>query len=202
MDIQVNQSLYTISGLPSALIGKKCMPPPKEEDFPATSYKWGDYDFVMKNTTDYVREILSSINVFNLHKYVLVDIKVHDLKKDDVPALPFWHIDCTPNPIEEPVGEIHNLFISSDVSATQFLSEDRTVYVPDKGRVNWDKVLGLACKVRPIIFSSIKPLQVYTYSEHLHRATPAIRDGKRLFIRLTETSKYIPSNKPFKVTIT
>lgn len=189
----INHSLYLCNGLSTVLIGKEYVQPGKD-DFPATSYKNADIEVVLENTTDYVRDIIGGVKLLNTHRHVLVDVKVHDLGISDIPALPNIHMDFCRNPIERRPDEIHNLFVSGSAALTEFLTNDIWVFCPETGNVNWNKILANTH------FSPIKSCVIHTYGEHVHKAVPAKFPEKRLLVRVTETSRVEPSNKPFKVT--
>lgn len=158
--------------------------------FPEESYKFASMKFVMANSNETVRSILSQIPVAGNHKNVLVDVKVHDLEVGVTPALPHWHFDCVKDPRDESLEEVHHLFITEGCS-TEFLGEDTEFDLPyGFNHSIFNHLNGV----------KIKPYKVYTYGRHLHRATKAVKKCKRLLIRVTESNLIKPNNRKFEVT--
>jgi hypothetical protein len=159
-------------------------------DLPDVDYKFASLDFIKKNTTDYVRMILDRVPIVGEHRNILVDSKVHYLKKGQTPALPHWHFDCVGDPRDEALEENHHLFITEGCS-TNFLKEEVEIDLP----------FGFSHSIfNGLVGQKIEPYRIYSYRRHLHQATPAEKDCVRLLIRVTESNLIKPNNKKFKVT--
>ena len=166
-------------------------------DLDTPSFKYLNIQRAISISNPYVREIIRQAPLLRMHKYILVDVKVHHLKKSQRPALAHWHIDCNINPLSKGMPEFNHLFISNDNSATEFLSTEFVMNIDDPNqRIDFNKVL---CNQAG---TKIEAGKFYTYSRHPHRATPAVKNGSRLLIRITEIDKILAPIMNFKVTYT
>ncbi len=185
---------YRLKAIDTCLVGKT-FDEPKESDFPEVCFKYADIEHVLKNTTDYVREVIRSCPLRNDHKYVVVDVKVHELNTGEIPALSFWHMDCLNNPINPNPEEFHHIFVSGDECLTEFLAQEMEVDLPE-GAVNFNDVVGDASTAK------ITGNTIYTYQRHVHRASQSQGQFRRLLVRVSESDIVKPQRKPFTVTYT
>lgn len=163
-------------------------------DLDTFSYKFSSLDFVRKSCNKYINNVLDQVPIKGSRKRILVDIKVHYLKKGEIPALPNWHIDGTGFLLDDDETEINHLFISDDCSATEFLKDDVELELENNRMTDLDEYLDGIETVK------IAPNTIYSYLRSPHRATPAVRDGKRMLIRVTETNTIQPRNQKIEVT--
>jgi hypothetical protein len=88
---------------------KEFAPPGSEDLAGQPSFKYLDFELAKSVSTKYVKEILNSVPLSGKHKYVVVDVKVVDLKKGQYPCNPGWHTDCTLDPYHKTLPEIHHI---------------------------------------------------------------------------------------------
>lgn len=157
------------------------------EDTPLLKY--ASMQKAMAQSSWQVQNILSSMKyyVYGEHKYTIIDVKVHDLKKGEMPCMDNWHMDCVGRPDEPFKEEVHHLVIFGDCSRTVFIDGPILVNLPKDKVINWNKIVN---EFHPKF--EILPNTVYTYGRNLHKGMPATKDGRRLLIRITETDKIKP----------
>lgn len=153
-------------------------PPQSDEDYPLVSCKY--IPIQQLHTSEYVWSLLRHApKPQQSFKHCLVDVKVHDLKAGQYPCKPGWHIDHRTNYVK-PHKEIYQLLITSDVSCTEFMTNEfdsdielhQNIPTPDK-----------------IETARIQPLHWYSYDNHtFHRCTKAGYNGRRILIRLCHTN--------------
>lgn len=157
------------------------------------SMKYSSLQFVVKNASDQVVDVVKKMCAYvrGAHKYVIIDVKLHDLKCGQIPCMPNWHMDCVGRPDDPIRHEVHHLVLFGDCSLTEFIDGSLQLdnLPPDKV-INWNKIID---DTYPKF--SVKPSTIYTYGRHLHRGTPATKDGRRLLVRITETDKIRPTNE-------
>ena len=181
-----------LKSIEDVIIGEEILQP---TEFPDISYKFASYNFVMNNSSDYIRYIISKMPIIGDRKNILVDIKVHHLKKGDYPALKHSHIDVAPNPHYKGREEHHHLFVSGFGCRTEFLKNRVEVNIPNDKPINFDKILPKNTK-----FQKIYGGRIYSYGRVLHKASKSEEDFTRLLVRVTETDNIHPNNKLFKPT--
>jgi hypothetical protein len=166
-----------------------------QPEFTTENLKYADIDFAINNTNQYVKDIIKSAPIEGNHKYIVVDVKTHILKEGQIPALPFWHFDCVCDPRDNSREEVHHIFIT-DGCNTEFLKHEAILDLEDAfNPVSFNK------KYQDILIGEeIEPYCIYTYRRHLHRATKAKKNCKRLLIRVSETDNIRPQNLFFKET--
>lgn len=159
-------------------------------DLNTESFKFAPLSYAIRNTNKFIASLIESC-IIGDRRGIMIDVKVHDLKEGDSPALKHWHIDCCNSPGYRGREEHNHLYISG-VSYTEFLKDDVEVDLPDVPRYN-DLLEG---------YESVKieAGKVYSYGRFPHRATPAIMDGKRLLVRVTETDNIQAFQRGFKPT--
>ena len=164
-------------------------------ELPKISYKHASLDFVKSRTTPYVQHILSKMPFTHLRKRILVDIKVHHLKKGWYPAIPGWHIDGVQNITHaaQKTRNIYHLFLSGETSITQFLSKRVQRDVDEHTPPDYDALL------QGIGGVSIPKNTICSYSIAPHRAIAAKKQEFRLLIRAVETDFIRPRNTSFQV---
>ncbi len=152
--------------------------------------KYGSLDFVLQKSNKQVSKIIETMCsvIQNKHSYIIVDVKVHDLKEKELPCLDNWHIDCVGRHDEPQKEEVHHLVLFGDCSLTSFIDGPIEIDVPNDKVINWNKLL-----VDPPTFQ-IESNTIYTYGRNLHKGMPATKNGRRLLIRITETDKINPRN--------
>lgn len=176
----------------------KTLRQPTFEDIPDRSYKFASLKFVRQNCNDYVNYVIDNMPLVGDRRNILVDVKVHNLEKGQIPALPHWHIDCVNRPDNKAREEHNHLFLAGSCM-TQFLKKDLELDIEDE-RPNYDRLLKnfeSELEKRYAI-----PYTVCSYGRALHRARPAVKRETRLLIRVTESDIISPSNKKFYPTCT
>lgn len=159
-------------------------------DLNTESFKFAPLSYALRNTNKFISDLIESC-IIGDRKGIMVDVKVHDLKKGDSPALEHWHIDCCNSPHYRGREEHNHLYITG-VSYTEFLKNDIEVDLPDNPKYN---TLLKDCES-----VKIEAGKIYSYGRYPHRATPAVEDGTRLLIRVTETDNIQGFQKGFKPT--
>lgn len=174
---------------------------PKEEDLPPTQFKYADFDHAYRNTTDYIRQILSAAPLKNKHRNLVVDIKVTQIKKGQPPCIPGWHCDTVVNPFHDSLPEFHHLFVTGHASLTEFIAQPITLEVNSELKSDSQQLLQsfkeqiTAIQVEPY---KIPSATLVTYGRfHFHRGSIGLYDEKRLLVRVTETNIITPRNSPF-----
>lgn len=163
-------------------------------------FKYADYNHVWNRCdNDYVRYILSQIPIFNKHKYVLIDLKVHNLKIGETPCLPGWHLDGSINPKRLPKQpEVMTLFVIGTTARTEFLAKQITLDIPDRYNFAMMSKFGaqLIPKTYPVF--TIPSCTFVTYTDsYFHRGSAASISECRLLIRTTETDIIEPQNRTY-----
>lgn len=148
-------------------------------EIPSVSMKYVPIQQVM--STPSIMQLLATCPLVEGYAHTLVDIKVHDLKRGQVPCIPGWHIDHRTKQVGKE-REVYHLLISSDVSCTEFslhelesdnvLHQEIATLVPDS----------------PVL--RIQPMRWYTYDNYsFHRGTQATKDGTRVLLRVCQTNR-------------
>lgn len=166
------------------------------EEIPQESYKFASLKFVRNNCNDYVNYVIDNMPIVGDRRHILVDVKVHNLKKGQIPALPHWHIDCVNRP-DNKAREEHNHIFLAGSCMTQFIKDDIELEI-DSDRPNYDRILesvNFELEKRFVI-----PYTVCSYGRALHRAKPAVKDETRILIRVTESDIIAPTNSKFSPT--
>jgi hypothetical protein len=164
------------------------------------NFKYADIDFAYKNSTDFVRSFLSSVELAK-KKHQLVDVKTINMKMGQYPCLPGWHTDCSMFPSSEHDDDV-NILYSSGVTRTAFLSQDweckiRTLSKPSHQEIKSE--VNLKIKQENIPYYQIDDNDIVSYTRmHVHAPMPAEKDGYRILIRVTCTDLVIPNNKIIK----
>jgi len=145
----------------------------------------------------YPTEILNIIQEMlkfrkNQHKFLTIDIKIHNLKKNVLPCLPNWHLDCTKDmTLPNPENHIICMFGDSG-SNTEFIVD---TWESSSSVQDFSAMKDYLNTLKRI---ELKESTIYTYNRHsFHRGTPAKQNGKRLFIRITESDIIRP--RPIKL---
>lgn len=176
----------------------KTFPQPLSDDFPTIQFKYASFEHAYKNTTDYVRDILTAAPVKNKHKHVVVDIKITDIEKNKPPCLPGWHCDTVIDPFNETQPENHYLFVSGQASLTEFIGSPITLEVD--AQLKQQKLLASFREqidnIEHLVWK-MPSCQLGFYGRfHFHRGSIGLFDEKRLLVRITETDILLPRNRP------
>lgn len=179
-------------------LGERLEQPTEAELRDVRCFKYADYRYAYEHCgNDYVRHVLDRINIIGKHKRVLIDIKIHDLKPEEVACVPGWHLDGSINPKKLPKEpENFTLFITGTHARTQFLDVPIVLDVKDE----WSfAAMSRACS-RKIPDNhptwSIPGCQFGTYDDHyFHRGQAATKKERRLLVRTTETDIIAPQNR-------
>lgn len=195
---------FTFNSKP--LVIEKSFNQPTNSDFPKETFKNAEINFVSKHTTNYVREIINSVVLSNKRKYVVVDVKTHNIKPGYYPCLPGWHCDTVVDPRHDSEPEIHHLFVSGTASLTEFIAHPVTLDLPEltggiimlqSGSLlkSFRKQLE---KINPKIVS-IPSATLVAYGRYdFHRGSKGKFEEKRLLIRVTESDIITPTRHELK----
>lgn len=179
------------------LLGERLVDPTASDLADVRCFKYADFEYVRKFCENaYVRYVLEHMPIMNNHKRVLIDVKVHDLRVEEVACVPGWHLDGSVNPKKlSKQGEVLTLFVSGQHALTEFLACPIECDVKD----TWDfAMMSRACSTKiPADHPtwSIPSCQFGTYNDHyFHRGKPATGKERRLLVRTTETDIIEPKN--------
>jgi len=163
------------------------------------SVKYADYRYAMDVCrSDLVRNILRFAPTEGNHKRILVDIKVHDLKRGEFTCVPGWHLDGSNNPQNlDKRPEIHHLFVASRFALTEFMDMPLDISIdPSWTFAERSKKLGKLLDEMDIPVFTIPNGRYVTYDDSFfHRGKQATGDEIRLLVRVTETDVIEPQNK-------
>ena len=179
-------------------LGKPLRQPTDGELDGVRCFKYADYKYAYANCENaYVRYVLDNIPIANQHERLLIDIKVHDLKPEEVPCVPGWHLDGSINPMNLPKQpEVFALFVTGHHARTQFLAQPVSLDVKD----SWNFATMSQMCARMILDKhptwSVPSCQFAIYNDHyFHRGPKVDRPVKRLLVRTTETDIIKPRNR-------
>lgn len=161
-------------------------------------FKYASYSYVYSQCeNDYVRYVLDRIPVFNKHKRVLIDVKIHDLKPNNVACVPGWHLDGSINPKNLPKRpETFTIFVTGQRALTAFLAEPIKLDVEEEW--NFATMSRSCARMVPEDHPAhvISSCQFGTYNDtYFHAGQPATGYERRLLVRTTETDIIKPQNK-------
>lgn len=153
-----------------------------------------DADFAKRYGGDFVRSVVEGVERRNLKYPLLVDSKVHMVKPGWYPGIPGWHVDFAPH-WESVVewkdvdpNERHFMAISSGVSCTEFLADTLSLPIPRAPKANGYIARLVEALGESVQKVSVEPNQVYEFGQlHIHRVTPAVASGWRMFVRVSAT---------------
>lgn len=175
----------------------KSLAQPQVKDFPILLFKNTLYDYAIKNTSSYVKEVLSLAPITHKRKNIVVDIKVHDIETGKFPCLPGWHCDTVIDPFHESPGEIHHIFVTGGSSLTEFISEPVKLNIPNK-TTNALKIMRDQLETKVFDVKSLPSCQFVTYGRwDFHRASAGKYPERRLLVRVTETDIIKPKLQKF-----
>lgn len=168
---------------------------PRPEDFPDKFFKNAAIEYVLRNTTDYVRSVINSIQLQNQHRFVVVDVKVHDIEVNKYPCIPGWHCDTVIDPRHPTTPENHNIFVTGHASLTEFIGQPITLMLDLQGNPLLSSFRRQIDDLKPAI-TKIPSCQVVKYGRYdFHRGSIGLANEKRLLIRVSETDITAPNNK-------
>lgn len=108
------------------------------------------------------------------------DLKIQDLKKGEHPCIPGWHLDSGPD------KEAQYILMTAGVSRTEFALTEL--------EVEYSANMKLFChRINQLVEQPTKKLNDFEIVQYdnttIHRGTPATELGRRLLIRVMETSR-------------
>lgn len=144
------------------------------------------YDFLKGYAGPITHEFISKLNI-NPEDSWIFDVRVHYLKKDILPAIDAWHLDFW-SPLVSPEQSPCIMAVVGDCSLPQFITSDLEL---SSNKLTWLKEIDN----KQIETYSTKSREINLFSTwDFHRATPAINDGWRLFLRAVKTPTLMPDN--------
>lgn len=175
---------------------------PDWNDLPEISFKYADIDFVRRRTTDYVRHVLGLMPIKGSHSRILVDVKMHDMKRGNYPCLPGWHCDGYKDPrMSLDCAEVFHLYVAGHCR-TEFITEPLRLSLPP-GSCSREHHRHFANQMegKDLSFAQVPDCTVVSYGRwDFHRGVAAQVDEKRLLVRVCETDIIRPRNAPFSPT--
>lgn len=179
----------------------------KQQDFKG---QHGLFKATLQDATTYggtaVQQALTHLPKLSTNKNIIVDTKIHMLKKGMIPAIPGWHTDGVPRSNKNEArgnlppdlskqegidGNRYHLFLAGCDCPTIFL-KDRNVEleVPKSGDKDLYAKIDAQILDRKDLDREEIPMGCWWSWDwwELHTAQPAREDGWRLLIRVTETS--------------
>ena len=165
-----------------------------------------DADFTYRYGGQVMRDFLSLIPGRSGWKYVSVDTRINMLMQSWYPCIPGWHCDDFYRPtggqpdlsrLKENAWAEHYAAVVGDCSLTEFIKNP--IDLPLLTSDNRVPVYGLYNKMieemKPETFR-VKSGEVFRFSPtDFHRGTPAVKNGWRMFARLTFSNHYEPKNE-------
>lgn len=172
-------------------------PAPREQDFPALGFKYAALERVRAQTSDYVRAVLDAVPLAHEHRYVVVDVKVSQLRAGQPPCIPGWHCDVVLDPRHPSRPEVHHLFVSGQHGLTEFVAEPVELEVgPARSPQAFLRELGEQLAGQPPALTALESCQLTRYGRwHLHRGALAAEAERRLLVRVTETDLIRPTTR-------
>lgn len=154
--------------------------------YPEFTCKNAEFDLIYKKSNHYIHYVLNNIKLRNKHKYVAVDVKVHDLKVGECPCIPGWHCDTTIE-LRDELPEVHHLFVTGEGCLTEFIDEPLSL--------KHGSLYELQRQIRKDVkVKAIDSCTITTYGRFdFHRGPIAKINEKRLLVRVTETDIIVPN---------
>lgn len=170
---------------------------PQDVDFPLVGFKYACLEFARPYLTDYAREMIDHVPLSGGYRYVLLDLKVHDLLPGQYPCLPGWHCDGFVDPRQEGREERHHLFVTGQGALTEFLDREVELELPLKvrgkallqlfrkqlNRKDWEPAPIPSCQ------------WVRFGRRDFHRGPKAKKAERRLLMRITESDVLRPNKR-------
>lgn len=168
--------------------------PPVIDEWPVNCFKNASFRYAYDNSNSYIRRLLNLIKCrADTSRRLLVDVKVHDLERGDIPCFPGWHCDSVIDPFHDSRPERHFIYVTGKGCLTEFIGEPVQLCVPDKPSLR-DFRNQLSIKNFSII--NLESCRIHEYGRwDFHRGSIAKIKERRLLVRLTETELIRPVNK-------
>lgn len=120
------------------------------------------------------------------YRHILVDVKLHNLSKSDVPCIPGWHVDGGPN------VESEYVLCTAGSSLTEFYTKPFYMNFDGNVRKFCDD---LNCHIGDTFTMKMSDWQVFKYNNMVpHRGASAHADGPRLLVRVMGSDKISPQS--------
>ena len=153
--------------------------------------KYADLKCAIKASSGKVARLLESIPIGGMHKHSLVDIKIAQMTAGQWPCVPGWHTDCTLNVNHHTKPDVHRIIVSGAGCRTRFIDEPISIEAREDP---YDYIQEQIDKLMPKTID-LEENTVYRYErDGLHTCMPAMKDGPRILIRVTETDLVRPNN--------
>ncbi len=151
---------------------------PKEPVF----IKSRSYNYVCDKLA-WIIPLLETCQLQNLHKHILVDVKVRYIKTGEYSCIPGWHSDTTLNPFRSEKFENHHLFVVGD--GTEFLrNPTSTIFNEWKDAKQINEIVEMQT---PSIWKCPSNKWISYSRTHLHRGIRQVVSDWRLLVRVSET---------------
>jgi hypothetical protein len=131
-----------------------------------------------------IEKLYSHVN--KKYRHILVDVKLHNLSKNEVPCIPGWHVDGGPS------VESEYVLCTAGSSLTEFYTKQ--FYMNFDGNVrkfcgDLDRHIGDNYSLK------MSDWQVFKYNNTVpHRGAKAHIDGPRLLVRVMGSDKILPQS--------
>jgi hypothetical protein len=147
------------------------------------------YDFAINQGGIIIQDFIKYLPITNDNKNEwIIDLRFHYLKENELPAIDCWHLDFFN--LENKNQKIY-LACLGNCSLTEVITSKTEISI-SKPFVTWNE------EVQKQNYSSviISPGAVYQYTaQTLHKATPALEEGVRIFMRACHMPHLKPQNK-------
>lgn len=176
---------------------RAALPAPGPADLPEKSLRGVSLEHARRRGTDYVRRVLDAAPLLGDRRFVVVEVRVALLRRGETQGQATWHLDTVGDPLHDSRPERHHLFVTGTASLTEFLAEPVTLDVPAGGGA-YARMAALDAQLRALAPPTVRApsLMFIDYGRlHLHRATPALHDERRLLVRVTETDVLRPYDR-------
>lgn len=165
--------------------------PPTSADLEGQpSFKYASLEKALKYCVPYVRRVVESVELSGKYKYTLLDVKIVDLKKGQLPCLPGWHLDCTMHPEHKTKPETHHIFVWGAGCRTRFVVSPIEIPTANGRLIEADRAVR---EQKPEVFQVDECTLTRYYRDNLHAPSKATKAGKRILIRITETDLVKPN---------
>ena len=140
----------------------------------------------------FLKDLLNEVNTENF-KYLSFDIKIKEVKKGQIPAIEGWHRDST-NWNDSNNLDKYYLLTSNENCLTEFLNEEVLLKSEEMSINKQLQDFNNQINENKLSTIKVKPWVLYEYDSNcFHRATKALNDHLRLFVRINLSNHLKPS---------
>lgn len=165
------------------------------------------YKTASKKAVQNIKQLNSVFNeifphIENNHKFTSFDVKLKNIKKNQIPSIGGWHCDGNiVNPLHQSTPDRFMILVSGKECLTQFISEPIELEFDDSLSIQ-EQMKNFQLQIKKINPKKefIEPWSLIEYSRFsFHTATRSLGDHRRLLIRVNESDLLIPVAQKIKV---